>query len=107
MLLHQYQRQQQNRRAVFSVLLAGLLAAMLFLAVFYLAREAGHDCCGTGCPVCACMEQCEHFLESPGGAEPVSVALPLRLVLFLILLLLILFQVIFSTPVTRKVRCNN
>ena len=44
-----------NRKRICALLLAAGLALFLSVSAFYLAHEAGHDCCGEDCPVCRMM----------------------------------------------------
>lgn len=44
--------------------LACVAACLLLLCAFYIAAEAGHDCQGVGCPVCAHMRLCLNTLQS-------------------------------------------
>ncbi len=50
-----------------AAILCGLVVfAVLFSAVF-IAKEADHDCSGEDCPVCACLQMCEQFLQRTLG----------------------------------------
>lgn len=56
-----------------------IAAAVLFVilgSVVFLAVEAGHDCSGHGCPVCAQLEACEEALQTlalaAGAALPAA-----------------------------------
>jgi hypothetical protein len=84
-----------------------LLLVIALFSAFYLAAEAGHDCAGEDCPICACIQRCESALRGFGGgtAALLSVAAPI----FFILLFAALFAAALplETPVSRKVRLNN
>ena len=101
-----------DRRMVqFHKLAAAMLALLLFVMVFFascfIAAEAGHDCTGENCPVCACLQLCEQTLEQIGDGIlslcavliPVSCCFALAEVTHPVLL--------EETPVSFKVRLNN
>lgn len=50
---------------------AGIMGLMMLVFVlfsaFYIAVEADHDCCGEGCPICACIQMCENTLREIVG----------------------------------------
>ena len=86
---------------------SGLLCVTLILvtlfSAFFLIREAGHDCSGGNCPICACLRQAEQNLKQLGTGIPACAAV-------------FLFSQVLSgapaglyrdTPVSRKVRLNN
>ena len=47
-----------------------LFFAALTLSAVFLAAEAGHECEGEGCHVCARMQECEAALRRFGGVLP-------------------------------------
>ena len=100
--------QSENRK---KRLLAGMLGMVFLVAVllstFYLVAEAGHDCTGEDCPICACMQQCENTLHTMayGGVLAVVAVLPMFLLFFRVLSEA--SKMVQETPVTRKVRMNN
>ena len=55
-----------SARRIVSLLIAATVAVFLFFVI----AEAGHDCSGDHCPICACVAQCEHqgALGGAGGS---------------------------------------
>jgi len=95
----------KSKRFVSGILAILLLSVMLF-STFYIAHEADHDCTGEGCPICACIQQCQNTLHQIGDgmAMPSAVVLP---TIFTLLICLRTITVLQDTPVSRKVRLNN
>ncbi len=44
--------------------LALLVALIILFSVLFIALEAGHDCCGDGCAICAQIRACENLLRN-------------------------------------------
>ena len=82
-----------------------VLATVLFSSCF-IAGDAGHDCCGDGCPICTCIrlsEDAMHIL-SEGTAILFIHVFPVFMIFSAVL-----FNDAASleTPVSRKIRLNN
>lgn len=90
---------------------AGVMGLMMLVialfSAFYIAAEAGHDCTGEDCPVCACVQQCEKTLHGIG--VPASAVLSFIIPILFILILAGLFSAGLpqGTLVSRKVRLND
>ena len=82
-----------------------ILATVLFSSCF-IAAEAGHDCCGDGCPICTCIRLSEDALRILGEGTAI-------LFIHIFPVLMISSAVLFNaaafpgTPVSRKIRLNN
>lgn len=92
-------------------LIAALICAACifvpFLSSFYIVREADHDCTGAGCPICACIQQCEHHLKqiATGKVGEMTTVTP---ALFLTVIVSLIFCLVCCTTlVSQKVRLNN
>lgn len=59
-----------SARRIVSLLIVAAVAAFLFFVI----AEAGHDCSGDHCPICAAVAQCEHQLALLGAGGSVAVA---------------------------------
>jgi hypothetical protein len=95
----------KNRKIASGVMGMLMLFIVLFSA-FYIAAEAGHDCRGEDCPVCACILQCEKTLHQTGeGAAPGTAVFILAAFLFFSILL-VTADFPKETPVSRKIRLN-
>ncbi len=55
------------RRLSAVLLVAFVLVAMMF-SLFMIIHEAGHDCIGDNCPVCAVITLCQNTLKALGDA---------------------------------------
>lgn len=54
---------------------AALLLSFQAYSAWTVVHEAGHDCCGRDCPVCAEIQECFANFQSPGPvAESVELA---------------------------------
>ena len=82
------------------------LVAVLFSAV-YIAAEAGHDCCGEGCPICACIRQCENTLFGAGDGTRAQYICIIPLIPVLLAAAFLTAAIPGETPVSGKVRLNN
>lgn len=90
---------------------SGLLCVTLILvtlfSAFFLIREAGHDCSGGNCPICACLRQAEQNLKQLGTGIPACAAVIPAVFLFMQVLSGAPDCLYCDTPVSRKVRLNN
>lgn len=59
---------REKARRVTASLASLFLVAFVLLSCVFISREAGHDCEGEDCPICACIVQCENVLRQMGGA---------------------------------------
>ena len=86
----------------------GLMMLILVLfSAFYIAAEADHDCCGEGCPICACIHQCEKTLRGIGDGTAVRCAAVAPVILILLAAAFVIPAVSLDTLISRKVRLNN
>lgn len=49
-----------------ALLLGAAVLAAFLLSAFFLAAEAGHDCTGEDCPICAVLQMCEETVHKLG-----------------------------------------
>ncbi|MBQ7433527.1 MAG: hypothetical protein IJV50_08760 [Lachnospiraceae bacterium] len=101
-------RQTQNQiQRVTAGILCVLFLSVMTLSIFYIVREADHDCTGEDCPVCAMIQTAEQTLQFLGtGMVPV---------VWLLVPVLFLFLkkrmeetgIVCRTLVQQKVRLNN
>lgn len=90
---------------------AGIIGFLLLFAVqffaFYLAAEANHNCSGDDCPICTCMQQCEHFLQQTGAGADGSVSVILPVFGIFLCVVFVSADIVQETPVSQKVRMNH
>ncbi len=95
-----------NMRKI-SLLTCVILVTITLFSHFYLAMEAGHDCDGEDCPICACMTICEGVLHQVGGAAPLVAAIIFFIgFIFLDMPIIRTSSVINSSLVAKKVRLD-
>lgn len=62
----------KKQKTLASLICAVFIVVMLF-SIFFIVKEADHDCTGESCPICACIHQAEETLQRLGtstvGAE--------------------------------------
>ncbi|MCD8376783.1 MAG: hypothetical protein LUD69_07545 [Oscillospiraceae bacterium] len=88
-------------------LLAAAVAAALLFSVFYIAAEAGHDCTGEGCPICACIQRLEQAAQRLGTGGAARTASASAAIFLLSALPLCALEVLRATPAGQRVRMNN
>lgn len=90
---------------------AGILALTVVLFVLSsalcIAVEAGHDCAGEDCQICACIEQCEQVLRHIGDGLVVLAAVLLPAMASAAAVVIAARFVPCATPVSQKVRMND
>lgn len=84
-----------------------LLLLVMLLSAFFIAAEAGHDCTGEDCPICACVQQCENTLHRIGDGNALLSAVVIPVIFALISAFLFASEPSLETLVSRKVRLNN
>ena len=97
----------EKARLMTAIVASLFLCAFLLISSCFVALEAGHDCEGEDCPVCACILQFENTLRHMGGVFAFFEA-------FLFLPVLILFVICSENVllardslVNLRVRLNN
>ncbi|MBR5417675.1 MAG: hypothetical protein IK109_06540 [Clostridiales bacterium] len=96
-------------------IVAGILSMLvLFIVVFsafYVAMEAGHDCCaheaGHECPICECLEKCEAVLSVFKSISVRSVHAVFSVIVLLAIAHFESKKISPETPVSSKVQLNN
>ena len=96
----------KQHRALAVLACAAFLTVALF-SVLFLVSEAGHDCIGEGCPVCACIHQGERTLKQLGMGSACAVRWMPAAGLPILAAFSALRAVVPGTPVSQKVRANN
>ena len=100
-------KEEKNSIRVVSGALCAFLLLLTFIACFYIASEADHDCDGENCPICACIENCVAVLQRVGTAVPVFTSYVLCAFVAVILSNQDNSYIFRLTPVSRKVRLND
>ena len=90
---------------------AGILSLMILFSVlfssFYISAESLHSCTGDGCPVCACIHQCENTLRRFCGRAALQAPVVIPAVSLYPAGALFMTAVLHKTPVSAKVRIND
>lgn len=91
--------------------LASLICAVFIIvtsfSLFFIVKEADHDCRGENCPICACIHQAEETLKQLGtGTVGVSAFLPF-VETFVLALACTFLLVPCTSLISQKVRLNN
>lgn len=97
---------KHNKRAAACILGILLLFAVLFSSLT-IAAEAEHDCKGEGCPICACIQQCENFLHQIGTGTAAAAAIALPIMALYICIIPVSYGTVQKTLVSQKVRLND
>ena len=91
---------------------AGILGVMMLVIVLlsssYISLEAGHNCNGEQCPICACVRICENILKQAGNGITAAVVIFAFLRILLCVSAFVLFSTLVkNTLISEKVRMNN
>ncbi len=86
--------------------MAMMLLFIILFSAFYIAAEAGHDCCGEDCHICACIRLCKNTLRGVSEGTP-ALAVCIAFIAALIPAAFIITETAKDTPVSDKVRLNN
>lgn len=84
-----------------------MMLIVILSAAFFIAHEAGHDCTGEDCPICACVAECENTLHQISGGLASQTAVILPVIFLFLSLCLSAAMFMQETPVSRKDRLNN
>ena len=99
----QYYKQQKRK----SFAMALMLIFCIMFSVCFIAAEAGHECSGEDCPVCASLLQCEELVQKTGTWFVSFAAFTLLFLHQIIPLIETTIQLPVKTPVTLKIQLNN
>lgn len=53
-----------DKKKITAILLAGMLAVVMFYSALYITVEANHNCEGENCPICYQINACRHNLKN-------------------------------------------
>ena len=84
-----------------------LMVFFIIFSVVFIIVEADHDCCGEGCAICACIEQCENAIRSMRDAAVPEITAAICVLFCLAAVHLYTPVIREETPVSDKVRLNN
>ncbi len=87
------------------ILVLTMLVVVLFSA-FCIAAEAGHECSGEDCPICATIHQCEKTLRGFGDGTASRTAFPVPMIPILLAAAFAVPAVCQDTLISGKVRLN-
>ena len=99
-------RVQKGKRTVAGIICIMMLVVLLFSA-FYPVAEAGHECTGHDCEICACIRQCAELLQHAGETLIFVALLLLSGVAFHVALFSYAGLAFRRTPVETRVRLNS
>lgn len=99
-------RNVKSKKIVAAILGMSMLFVLLF-SLFYILAEANHDCAGEDCPICACIQQCEHNIRQMGTGIITQVVFALFAVFFVRTVEVWETNIPAATLVTQKVRLNH
>lgn len=94
-------------KKISSLIIALLLSVLVLFSAFYIIAESSHDCTGEDCPICVCIQICEHTLHQIGSGIIALTTVAVPAILFLISISLFAHLMPQETPVSRKVRLND
>ena len=98
----------KRNNALISGLICAILLAVMFSSIFFIIKEADHDCTGADCPICNKIQACVQALETIGSA--VGVKFAVAAALFCAVLILTAgksIHIMPATPVSLKVKLTN
>lgn len=96
----------KKQKALAFLTCAVIIITTLF-SIFFIVKEADHDCTGEGCQACACIRQAEQVLKQLGtGLAETAVSAPASAQSAIVLVCVFLF-VCCTTLISQKVRLND
>ncbi len=95
-----------KQRKIVGLLVAAILLMMLLSSLFFI-KEAGHECAGANCPVCAIIQKFEDSLRQLGLGYAEEVEASGAIMLGILILCIPFFPTCCMTLVSRKVRLND
>ena len=87
--------------------LAVVLVLSLLCALFFVASEAYHECGGEDCPICVYLEECVNTIKGFCNSLPVLSAVLAAFTAAVLCSLEVSKGLVFSTPISIKVRMND
>ncbi len=96
-----------TKRRLAAAILAALILAALTVSLFIVVHEAGHDCIGEGCPVCAVVAACQNTLKTLAGALAVFAAAAASVCSAVLFVTAFNASLRNETPVSLKVKFLN
>lgn len=98
-------KKQSNKHL--SLIVCMTLVFVMLASLFYIAKEANHDCSGEDCPICACIHQAEQTIRNLGTGVIVSVCIGAVIVLLVSMPDKKQFCLCPVSLVSQKVRLND
>lgn len=88
-------------------LICTALIIVTLFSVLFIVKEAGHDCTGENCPVCACIRQAEQNLKQVGTGRIEAAVYPPVMAQSVLALVCVFLTVPCTTLISQKVRLND
>ena len=96
-----------KKNRVIACLVSVIMLASLFLSLFYIVMEAGHECEGEECHVCECVEQCMGAVRRLCEGTPHILVFAALIFFVAVTGTLSEQHISFETLVSKKIRMND
>lgn len=84
-----------------------LFIFVTFASLFYIVKEADHECTGEDCPICACVHQAQQMLKNLGTGTIVWSGAFFTIIYTSFVLFRYVYIVLCTTLISQKVRLND
>ena len=98
---------ENNRRRMTAGAIGFVVLVVVMFSSVYIAKESVHNCHGEDCPICACIQQCEDMLHQLGNGLLGILIINIAFAIFITSGIFPVLNLIYQTPVSRKIRLNN
>lgn len=96
-----------KKQKTLAFMICTVFIVVTFFSIFFIMKEADHDCTGENCPVCACIHQVEDTLQQLGtGRVEAEDFLP-AIEMFTLALACAFLFVPCTSLISQKVRLND
>lgn len=96
-----------KKQKILAAFICAVFILVTFFSVFFIVKEADHDCTGEGCPICACIHQAEETLKQLGTGTVGASDFQPAVAMFALALVCAFLFVPYTSLVSQKVRLND
>lgn len=96
-----------KKKRVFSMAVCILFLFVTFASLFYIVKEAGHECTGENCPICACVHQAHQTLKNLGTGTIIWSGTIFTILFTLCVFMQYVCMILNTSLVSQKVRLND
>lgn len=96
-----------KKKKSIAAIICVLFIFVTFASLFYIVKEADHECTGEDCPICACIHQAQQTLKNLGTGTIIWPGTIFTILFTLCVFMQYVCMIFCTSLVSQKVRLND